>query len=806
MIKLFVYFFACVGLLIANTLSAQDNKILVLEKKLATANGNPKVDVLNQLAEAHKLAEGFDQALNYAQKAEKLAKSLRYEAGLAESYHQQGSALASTKKFKESIVKFKKSFEMFKALKLDKQAAKVLNKLGGAYFYNQEIDKAIEHIELAIKWFNKLNDGENVAQLYGHLGIVHAQQSKLDKSLEYYTKAKDWYQKNEKKQLLANVLVNMSEVYIAQKKLSKAIHALQFSYQLFAQLQLRPQQVTISERLGYNYGLIQKHDSSAYYYEQALALRPKTQAHAQAIANLYKKLAGAYFYQKIFDKALDYNLLLVKYLETVPDKKAADEQLMTELVNVGLLYDRLAKHDQSIEYYKKSLELRKKYNKTNGEAALWVNIGATHLKQKKYEESFKAFSRSLKMREAAKDTSNMLAVYGHLVQLYNDMKDFSRVARVMEKMLSLRQQSSKYKLSDANKREFLKEISRVYYEAKKFEKVYFYQNKLLQIYKAQNDLPNQAQGMLNLGVCAEQLKRNSEAIDYYTQAAKLFNQMPDKEAESKAFYNVANLYQKLQNQTKALEAFKQSLVIREELNQKQAIMVISNEIAQIYIQQKKFKQAIPYLKKADNYVEKPANAVKVLESLTLCYFNLKEYSQALEHLNELIKLKPKDDSFRQNKGLLLIKMKKYQEALTSLSKAIELGNDLSYVFNRGRVYIKLGQPQKAIADYNTCVAKVTNSPDLYCARGLAYIKADNLEKAEADLNKAAELAPALPALQVVRAAYSMAKKQPEKAIEYLQKAVKQGLKDKESISDESLFTPLRDKTAYKELMNQLGGE
>jgi hypothetical protein len=37
----------------------------------------------------------------------------------------------------------------------------------------------------------------------------------------------------------------------------------------------------------------------------------------------------------------------------------------------------------------------------------------------------------------------------------------------------------------------------------------------------------------------------------------------------------------------------------------------------------------------------------------------------------------------------------------------------------------------------------------------------------------------------------------------LQKAVKQGLKDKRELTDEKLFAPLRDKAAFKALVNKL---
>ncbi|WP_299463779.1 tetratricopeptide repeat protein [uncultured Microscilla sp.] len=801
--KLFICLIVCMGCFL-NPAQAQNDSIPLLEKKLATLKNKPRVDVLNQLAQAYKIKEVLDKAKSYAKEAEQLAKSLGYKAGIAESYHQQGALLAIQKKYKESIVKFDKSFQLFEELKLAKKAATLLKKLGGAYFYNQEMAKATVYVKQAEKRFQKLNEPEELVEIQLHLGILYNQQGKLDLALENYQKVKKWYQKKQDTKSVANIMVNISEVYFKQKDLKNTINALYYSYQLFTKLEMVPQRVTIAERLGYSYRLAEKHDSSAYYLQQALNLRPDTPTHAQARASLYKQLSGAYYYQKKFTKAIDCNLRVIKHLESLPDNKEASELLMDEYVNVGILYKTIGEYDKSLESYNKGLELRKKHNKTKDISYILVNMGEVYLAQKNYSESLKSFSQSLKMKEAKKDTARMLAVLGHLNDLYRAMKDYRRTGGIMEKMYKLRQESSKFKLTEENKREFFKELSMVYYKAENFEKVYFYQSKLLTLYKGEADERLKAQSLFNLGMCSEKLQRRSEAIDYYQKSYKILKKLDDKEAMAQVAYNMASSYNELKNYMKAIEQLKNTLAIREELQQKKMIIVISNDIAQLYIQQKKYKEAIPYLKKADEYVEKPAQEVAILERLTLCHVKLEDHNKALEYAQELIKLKPKKDSYRNNEGLILIKQKKYKEAIGSMSKAIELGTDPNYYFTRANLYLQTGQPTKAVEDYNACLDKVGNSAILYSARAYAYVKANQLDKAETDLKKATELDQTLAMLQFSRAAYFMAKNQPDKAIDSLERAVKQGFKEKEKITTEKLFAPLKDKEKFKKLMRELG--
>ena len=308
-----------------------------------------------------------------------------------------------------------------------------------------------------------------------------------------------------------------------------------------------------------------------------------------------------------------------------------------------------------------------------------------------------------------------------------------------------------------------------------------------------------------MGICAERLERNSEAIDFYAQAHQKFQNLGEKDASAKALYNSGKLYQKMKNDLMAIKQLEQSLAIREALQEKEAIKIIADEIGHLYRGRERYKEALVYFKKADNYVEKPENEKKILQSMLICHYNLKQYEEALKIINELIQLEPTNAGFHNQKGFVLSKMKKHQAAVQAFSQAAKSG-EISYNFNRAWSYVKLKDYPKAIADYDTCLNVVQNLAKLYAYRGFAYTKAKQLEKAKADLEKAASLEIKDNFVYLGWAAYYLAQPQPQKdkALEYLKKALKFKLNDpeREALEEDELFASVRKTKAYKDLVRE----
>jgi len=115
-------------------------------------------------------------------------------------------------------------------------------------------------------------------------------------------------------------------------------------------------------------------------------------------------------------------------------------------------------------------------------------------------------------------------------------------------------------------------------------------------------------------------------------------------------------------------------------------------------------------------------------------------TEAIEHYNEAIRLKP-DYAYAYNqRGTLYAKLGQHRQAITDFSEAIRLQPDYALAFNnRGNIYVVTGEYLLAIENYNTAIRLMPDYAYAYGNRGFAYLETGNGEQGCRDVRRACEL-------------------------------------------------------------------
>jgi tetratricopeptide (TPR) repeat protein/S1-C subfamily serine protease len=130
-------------------------------------------------------------------------------------------------------------------------------------------------------------------------------------------------------------------------------------------------------------------------------------------------------------------------------------------------------------------------------------------------------------------------------------------------------------------------------------------------------------------------------------------------------------------------------------------------------------------------------------SLSIGFRSLKQYEKALATLNKAIQFAPKNASFYSEKARVLIYLKRYQDALSASSQAIELSPRAAFYNNRGATYASLKNYPKAIADYDRAIAINPEFAEAYIGRSGTYYFLKNYPKVVADCDRAIAINPRL---------------------------------------------------------------
>jgi tetratricopeptide (TPR) repeat protein len=138
---------------------------------------------------------------------------------------------------------------------------------------------------------------------------------------------------------------------------------------------------------------------------------------------------------------------------------------------------------------------------------------------------------------------------------------------------------------------------------------------------------------------------------------------------------------------------------------------------------------------------------KELDSKILFYegqllFSNNKYQEAIEVLNKILKMNPKDKVALSNKGSTLLILGKYDEALETFNEALEINpkNEL-ILLNKGFALVSLGKYEKAIETFNKALEINPKYEYALLNKGWAFGCLGMYEEAFETFNEALEINP-----------------------------------------------------------------
>ena len=251
-----------------------------------------RLEILLELSKT-VLAKQPKEALTLSEEALAIAKELKNETAVAQSYAAMGAANTYQAKHQEAVKLLHTGLAHARRAKATEVQAQILSQLardkrflseldsaiyfaeaalalqekadiqlyrsknyfeiGVAYDLKGELEPAMSHLLSALEAAENLKDDKQIALIFNSLGIVNRSAGNYDKALEYYQGAKNTYEKLNSQRDIANVLHNMGDVYMHLNDFDKGIN-----YTL--------QGKAIREEIEDYYGLGYSYQNLAYAY------------------------------------------------------------------------------------------------------------------------------------------------------------------------------------------------------------------------------------------------------------------------------------------------------------------------------------------------------------------------------------------------------------------------------------------------------------------------------------------------------------------------------------------------------------
>jgi len=155
-------------------------------------------------------------------------------------------------------------------------------------------------------------------------------------------------------------------------------------------------------------------------------------------------------------------------------------------------------------------------------------------------------------------------------------------------------------------------------------------------------------------------------------------------------------------------------------------------------------------------------------NMSIIEYGRNNMKEALTYSKEAYAQNKFQSSIYSQLGKCFFQNEQYDSSAFYLEKAVELGaggeNDYLYA---GKSHLEMEDYHSAVKDITKAIDINDKNPVSYNSRGSAYFNMGEYDKAEADYNKAIELNPKSAGIYSNLANVSLAKENPESAIEYI---------------------------------------
>lgn len=337
------------------------------------------------------------------------------KAGISDAYNSAGFV-------SENLGFHQQAFEYyFKSLKLsieinDKRAtAKRYSNIGALYYVQGNIPLALDYIQRSYKINNEIGNKRGEVWLLNNLAYIYSESGNIAKAFEFHNKSLNLAKEIDFKQAIARSYNNLAYLYKNQGNIPKAMEYNQLSLSIKEEINdIRGTALSLN-----NIGLI--------YSEQGDNIK--------AMDYILRSLN---VYERIGDKkrqAETLNNIGGIYSENAMKATAyADWSFIDSINNLAL------------SYHIKSLEIRKEINDVRGIALSYQNIGyvynamASNIKNKAngnntttisnlLEESLNNYKKSLEIRKEINDKKGLAESNFSIGLLYFQKKDFSQFSK-----------------------------------------------------------------------------------------------------------------------------------------------------------------------------------------------------------------------------------------------------------------------------------------------------------------------------------------------------------------------------------------
>ena len=422
-----------------------------------------RVNLLNETASNYLNANNREEALEYAEKAIKLAEELSYSNGKAKSFNLIAKYHFNKSDYAEALANYKESLIIYKELGEKKQISQSFHKIGLVYRFQGNYPKAIEYYQKSLKINQELGYRIGIAKSLNNIGVVYKIQGDYLKALEYYQKSLKIKQELGYRKGISGSLNNIGVVYKIQGDYLKALEYYHKALKITKELGDKKGISGCLNNIGVIYYNQANYPKALEYYQKSLKIKEDLED-IKSISSTLNNIGEVFKSQGDYDKALEYYQKSLKISEEHGDKI----NISSTLSNIGEVFKSQGDYDKVLEYYQKSLKINEKLGDKKGISNCLKLIGRIYFEQGNDLLALEYLQKSLKISDDIGDMQGACVSYYYAGTVYLKTNNFTKALDFTNRSLKI---AKELELLN-NQKDIYKQLSEIYATTKKYKKAF----------------------------------------------------------------------------------------------------------------------------------------------------------------------------------------------------------------------------------------------------------------------------------------------------------------------------------------------
>jgi signal transduction histidine kinase len=324
---------------------------------IALPDDTGKVTAFNDLA-LEVSYDNSDSAIFISMKALQLAQKIKWEEGIAKTFHFLGLFHSNKGDNKRSLDYYFNALEIW-----EKQEAsstpqnkkgvlenkwKTLGNIGVAYMDLGDYPRALDYFFRALKVIETVKNKSGASLTFTNIGNVYAEQHDPDKALDYYSRALKLEEELDNKFGIAITLGNIGTVYDDRGDNEKAMDYYSRALKLDEENGEKDGVAIWLGNIGMIYERQKDYDKALDHYSRALEVAKET-GNATTIAVQLRAIGSLYSDLGKYKEAEEYLL----EAQAMDENSGALLELMRDEQELSELYSKTGQHVLALDHYKK---------------------------------------------------------------------------------------------------------------------------------------------------------------------------------------------------------------------------------------------------------------------------------------------------------------------------------------------------------------------------------------------------------------------------------------------------------------------